>query len=184
MTSHIPMPTRDASLLIRLIPATIGGIDQKKLDKEGQLYLRLLCRLVDKAFDEYSYAAEYVEEEIKIGNKLSYGFTIINHLENCLNALNRTAKAFKCAEGNGLFQLLNSGSQLKIKSRSVSSVRNMMEHMEQEIKRGDVQGSLFLNFDSNYEKVSINNKTLALKDIVEIIEIYHKGMLEIISNLS
>jgi hypothetical protein len=178
------MPTRDASLLIRLIPATIGGIDQKKLDKEGQLYLRLLCRLVDKAFDEYSYAAEYVEEEIKIGNKLSYGFTIINHLENCLNALNRTAKAFKCAEGNGLFQLLNSGSQLKIKSRSVSSVRNMMEHMEQEIKRGDVQGSLFLNFDSNYEKVSINNKTLALKDIVEIIEIYHKGMLEIISNLS
>jgi hypothetical protein len=180
---NIPAPTRDASLLIRLIPIVVIGEDKQKLDREGQSYLRLLCRLTDKAFTEYMTAKEYIDREIQKGDVVAYGFTIIDHLENCLNALNRIAKAFEKAETSSIFTRLSEDSKRKIRTSSISPVRNMMEHIEKEIQRGDVHGSLFLSLDTNYEKISINNKSVKLKDLVEIIETYHKGMLEIVNNL-
>jgi hypothetical protein len=183
MDSHIPAANRDAPLVIRLLPAVIGGIDQQRLDKEGQLYLRVLCRLIDKAFEEYNLARQYMEKEIKSKNKLEFMFAIINHLENCINAANRTAKAFESAESNGIFQLMSDGCKNNIRSSNISPVRNRMEHIEQDIQDGKVRGSLFLTLDANYEKVCVNNRCVDLKDLVEILETYHKGMLEIIGRL-
>jgi hypothetical protein len=102
MSTKIPSPTKNVPLTKKLMQIVLIGVDQKYLDREGQLYLRLLCRLIDKAIDEYSLAKESAEQEIKVGNKLEYGFSIINHLENCINALNRAGEAFKRARGNGL----------------------------------------------------------------------------------
>ena len=103
----------------------------------------MLCRLIDKAFEEYNAARQYIEEEIKSGNKLEFMFAIINHLENCINATNRTAKTFESAESNGIFQLMSEDCKNKIRSRNVSHVRNRMEHIEQDIQEGKIRGSLF-----------------------------------------
>jgi hypothetical protein len=183
MGSNIPEANRDASLIIRLLPAVMGGIDQQRLDKAGQLYLRVLCRLIDKAFEEYNLSRQYMEKERKSKNKLEFMFAIVNHLENCINAMNRTAKTFESAENNGIFQLMSEGSKSKIRSSNISPVRNKMEHIEQYIQRSKVRGSLFLSLDANYEKVCVNNRCVELKDLVEILETYHKGMLEIIGRL-
>ena len=39
MKVQIPVANRDATLVIRLLLAVIGGIDQQRLDKEGQFYV-------------------------------------------------------------------------------------------------------------------------------------------------
>jgi hypothetical protein len=86
MQKQIPTINRDAPLVTRLLPIVIGGFDLI-LDKKSQLYFRLLCRLVDKSFKEYSIAKEHIDEEIKTKDKLAYRFSIIDHLENCINAI-------------------------------------------------------------------------------------------------
>jgi len=84
----------------------IGGLDKKALDEKGQRYLRLFCRLIDKAYDEYTTVKPYIEKEIKSENRLEYLFAIINHLENCINALNRAGKAFGEADTNAIMNLM------------------------------------------------------------------------------
>jgi len=89
----IPSPSRECKLTNQLMVIVLGGFDSV-LDKNGRLYLRLLCRLVDKAFNEYLLAREYLLEELKSKDKLAYRFSIIDHLENCFNALNRAISVF------------------------------------------------------------------------------------------
>jgi hypothetical protein len=182
MTANIPVPNRDRKLFYKLIIPAIGGLDQKRLDKSGQLYLRVLCRLTDKAFEEYMIAKESMDAEIKCGNKLDYGFSIINHLENCINAVNRTTKTFEHAETKGIFQLMSNNLQNKVKAASVSGVRNKMEHIEQYI-RNNFNGTIFLTLDANYQNISVYNQTLAILDLVKIIETYHEAVSEILSAL-
>ncbi len=97
----------------------------------------MLCRLIDKAFEEYNAARQYIEEEIKSGNKLEFMFAIINHLENCINATNRTAKTFESAESNGIFQLMSEDCKNKIRSRNVSRFEKDGAHRARHSRRQD-----------------------------------------------
>jgi len=182
--NQIPAVKRDASLLIRLLPIVLIGCDAV-LDKKGQLYFRLLCRLVDKSFDEYSTAKEYIEREIETENKLEYRFIIIDHLENCINAINRAAKTLKSSiKGeNKLLQYMSKESLETLKKCDASTIRNRVEHIDEDIQKGKFRGQLFLDVDNNYEKICINDKCVTFRDLVSIIESYHKAVLEICNNL-
>jgi hypothetical protein len=182
--NQIPAINRDASLLTRLLPIVIIGCDGV-LDKKGQLYFRLLCRLVDKSFDEYSTAKEYIEREIETGNKLEYRFSIINHLENCINAINRAAKTLKSSiKGeNKLLEYMSKESLETLKKCDASTIRNRVEHIDEDIQKGKFRGQLFLDVDNNYEKICINYKCVTFRDLTSVIESYHKAVLEICNNL-
>ena len=191
MQKHKQIPTinRDAPLVTRLFPIVISGFD-RILDKKSQLYLRLLCRLVDKSFNEYSIAKEYIDEEIKTENRLAYFFSIINHLENCINAIHRAAKIFKTSmeEKNKLLEFTSKDTLEKITkydtfTKRKTSIRHRVEHIDEDIQKGEFQGGLFLHVDKSYEKICINMKYLALYDLASMIEDYHRAVLEICSNL-
>lgn len=186
----IPPINRDGKLVNRLIPVVLVGFDGV-LDKESQLYLRLLCRLVDKSFDEYTAVKEYIDQEIKEGNKLAYRFAIINHLENCLNAINRVSKIFsilifgtKNVKKNfNILNFISKESIEKMKKYEVSTVRNRVEHIDEDIYENKFESGLFLDVDDKYEKVCINKQCLSLSELVLIIENYHNFVLEIFNNL-
>jgi len=183
--TEIPSINRDAPLINRLLPIVIGGFDGV-LDDQGKLYFRLLCRLVDKAAEEYMTAKEYVEKEIETKDRLAYRFAIMDHLENCINALSRAAKALRRAV-KGKSNLLNYISKETLKKiiddRKIRSIRNRIEHIDEDIQKGEFQGRLFLDIDESYEKICINRRCITLQDLASIIEKYHWSVLEIIENL-
>lgn len=178
MSTKIPSPAKNVLLSNKLIPIALLGLDQKHLDREGQLYLRLLCRLIDKAIYEYALAKKSAEQEIKVGNRLEYGFSIINHLENCINALNRVSKAFERARGNGLLKYLSKESKRDLDHIRISGIRNSMEHIEKEIQGKKIVGPLYLSFDNSYNKICINNESIEVADLVLIMETYYQVMNE------
>lgn len=182
--NQIPAINRDGSLLTRLLPTVIIGADQV-LDKRGRLYFRLLCRLVDKSFDEYSTAKEYIDQEIQIENRLEYRFNIINHLENCINAIDRAAKTLKSSTKgeNKLSEYMSKESMEAVEKYDASTVRNRVEHIDQDIQEGKFHGQLFLDVDDNYGKICINYKCVTFRDLASMIESYHKAVLEICNNL-
>jgi len=184
--TKIPDIKRDGRLMNRMLIITIGGFDAV-LDKESRLYLRLLCRLIDKSFNEYYIAKEYMEEEIKIEDRLAYRFAIIDHLENCINAINRVVKVFNDIDDRSkqynLFKFVSKATVGKIRKYKVSNVRNRVEHIDEDIYENKFHSTLFLDVDSQYEKISINDKYLALSDITSMTEDYHSFVLEIFKNL-
>lgn len=193
MKTQIPAINRDGSLITRLIPVILVGAD-KGLDRESKLYISLLVRLIDKAFTEYMEAKEYIEEELKIDDKLAYRFHIINHLENCLNAISRAVKVFNVIVGKKYkektmkknFNILNFVSQKtikEVKKFKVSDIRNRVEHIEEDIYFNKFKADLFVDVDDKYQKICINNQCISLFELVQIIENYHNFVLEIFSNL-
>lgn len=178
----LPEVRRDGALINRLIPILLGGFDEV-LDKKSQLYMRLLCRLVDKVFDEYVSAHECLIDEIQSGNKLAYRFKIINHFENCINALNRASAIFQISKRRDLGGLVSKLTKKKLERLSVSEFRNSVEHIDKDINREVWQKDLFLDVDENYENICINSYCISFKELVDIINQYHDYVLEIFSNM-
>jgi hypothetical protein len=187
---RIPSINRNGKLVSRLMVVVLGGFDGV-LDKESRLYLRLLGRLVDKSYDEYTIAKECIDEEIKEKDKLEYRFAIINHLENCLNAINRVSKIFRILVfGNknvkknfNILNFISKESIKKLKKYKVSTIRNRVEHIDEDIYENKFESGLFLDVNGKYEKVCINNRCLSLSELALIIENYHNFVLEIFDNL-
>jgi len=181
----IPIINRDTQLIKRLVTVVIIGFDEV-LGKKGKLYFRLLCRLVDKSFDEYLIARQYILEEMKTGNKLAYRFTIINHLENCINAINRAIKVFNSSietDESFIKNFVSESTVNKIKELNVSSIRNRVEHIDEDILKNQFETGLFLDVDEDYLQICINKRCLKFIELASIIENYYNFVLEIFNNL-
>jgi hypothetical protein len=177
----------------------LGGFD-KSLDKKSKLYISILVRLIDKSFSEYLSVKEYVDEEIKTGDKFAYRFAIINHLENCVNAINRMISIFdiivnglkvKDEKNNYRFikkdikisQFLREETVAKINRFPVSSIRNRIEHINEDIFSDKFVKNLGIDVDDKYKNICINNECISFIELAELIENYHNFVLEIFSNL-
>lgn len=198
MNEKIPTISRDASLIKRLMPIVSIGMDGA-LDKGSHLYLRLLCRLIDNAYDEYNIARDYINHEIEVEDMLMHKFQIINHLENCLNAINRVIKIFdilingvyvgKCDKRmlvKNSFNILSFFSEEtieKIKKRPVSKVRNRIEHINEDVYLDKVKGPVFLVIDDSYKQICVNGRCISFRELAGTIEDYHNFVLEICNNL-
>ncbi|MFA7169725.1 MAG: hypothetical protein WC178_02620 [Candidatus Paceibacterota bacterium] len=196
---EIPDIKRDSPLMIRLIMLTLVGMDGV-FDKMGQAYLRILCRLIDKSFEEYCMAKKYLENEIETGDKLDYRFQAIGHLENCINAMNRVAKVVNILINGmkitnkdrseevikkecNIIDFVSNLTVEKVRGYSVSDIRNRLEHIEQDIYQDELKGTLCLVVSDDYREICINNKTITIIDLALMIEAYHNFVLEIISNM-
>ena len=176
---------RNTQLIKRLVLVAMIGLDEV-LGKKGKLYFRLLCRLVDKSFDEYLIVREYILKEKETKGKLAYRFVIINHLENCINAINRAIKTFNSsieADESRIKDFVNGNTIKKIKELNVSSIRNTVEHIDKDILKNKFETGLFLDVKKDYSQICINNKCLAFINLASIIENYHNFVLEIFNNL-
>lgn len=181
----IPIVNRDTELIKRLMLVVIIGFDEV-LGRKGKLYFRLLCRLVDKSFDEYLIARKYILEEMKTKDKLAYRFIIINHLENCINAINRAIKTLNSAieaDTSYIKNFVSANTIKKIKELSISPIRNKVEHIDEDIFKNKFEAGLFLDVDRDYSQICINNRCLKFIELTSIIENYHNFVLEIFNNL-
>ena len=193
----IPEVKRDGKLISRLMATILVGFD-KVMDKESQLYLRLLSRLVDKAFTEYSIVREYLLEEINENDKLAYRIEIINHLENCVSAISRASKVFdrlvngvplknggkfKKDEDLDIYKFISKETREKVATKSVSIVRNRVEHIDEDVYLNKFKDRLFLDVSDDYKGININGKSVPLEDLANMITTYHELVLEIFSRL-
>lgn len=185
IAATLKIVNRDIWLIKRLLLIVMIGFDEV-LGKKGKLYFRLLCRLVDKSFDEYLIARKYILEEMKTKDKLAYRFIIINHLENCINAINRAIKTFDSsikADESYIKNFVSANTIKKIKKLNISSMRNRVEHIDKDILENKFETGLFLDVDKDYSQICINNRCLKFVELTLIIEDYHNFVLEIFSNL-
>jgi len=191
----IPEIKRDGKLMSRLIANLLGGFD-KVMDKESQLYLRLLARLIDKAYAEYSIVRECLIEEIKTNDRLLYRIEIVNHLENCVSAISRASKIMdkltngislkggvKIKKDLDIYKFISEESKKKIAIKSVATVRNRVEHIDEDIYLNKFKDKLFLDVTDDYKNIYINGKSISLDELVNMITIYHELVLEIFSRL-
>lgn len=195
-TEIIPKIKEDIILLKHLLPVVVIGFDQA-VGREGGLYLRLFCRLIDKAIYEYNIARRLILEEIEDNNRLKNRFLIINHLENCLNAISRVAKTFDLLT-NGVYnkesrtrekkeqkilEFISKESIVTVSINKISKIRNRIEHIDEDIYTNKFISNLFLDTDKDYKKICINNNCIDLFDLANMIQEYRKIALEIFSNL-
>lgn len=191
----IPEINRDGNLVSRLLAMVLVGFD-RVLDNESRLYLRLLTRLADKAFNEYVFVKECLLEEIKNNDKLIYRIEIVNHLENCVGAISRVSKIIdKLANGVSLpdktrikkdfniYKLISARTKKRILKKNISNIRNRVEHIDEDIYLNKFKDGLFLDLSKDYKNITINTKSVSFKELVSIISLYHELMLEIFSNL-
>lgn len=181
----IPEINRDGPLLNRLLVVVIGGFDGD-LDNESKLYLRLLCRLVDKCFDDYVLVKELIDKEIKIDDKLAFRFQIINHLENCINSIARVSGVIFYLQKKSDFKLLKSIDKglMEVINLSFSrKLRGMVEHIHKDIYEGKFKEGLFLDIDEKYEKICINEECVEVLDLSSVIYKYHVFVSEVLNCL-
>lgn len=195
-TEIIPEIKEEPFLIKPLLPVVIIGFDQA-IGRDGGLYLRLFCRLIDKAIYEYNIARRLILEEMEDNDRLKNRFLIINHLENCLNAVSRVAKTFDLLT-NGVYnresrirekkdqkilEFISKESIVAVSINKISKIRNRIEHIDEDIYMNKFISNLFLDIDKDYKKICINNNCIDLLELANMIQEYRKIALEIFSNL-
>lgn len=167
--------------------ASFCGLNQALSLKE-QKGLVLLVRLMDKAIWEYTMVRNVVLEEVKeagrtfpqIRQRLSskrfkpkfrsvlvngvqpiYTATIIDHLENLLNALNRINKM------RALFPSIT-GKNIAL----LASMRAAIEHAESRIE-SDMGKSVVLNLSSDAHELRIDKHLIYMDDIADELAILY-----------
>jgi hypothetical protein len=86
-------------------------------------------------------------------------------------------------DNSNLLKYMSKESLEKIKNFKTSTVRDRIEHIDEDIQEGKFSGPLFLDIDNKYQKIGISGRWIAFQDIVFIIETYYNTVLEIFTNL-
>ena len=195
-TNNLDIPKLDIDhnvLSKKLIIITLIGFDEV-LGKKGSSYYRLFCRLIDKSISEYKIARELIIEEKKNEDRLIYFFEIVNHLENCVNALGRVTRTFETAKNdknncdNNLFDFVSNETKNNLSGHHdiIKDIRNRIEHIDEDIakvRNRKLEGGLFLWTSVDYKNININKKEISFKNLSNIIFSFYKFILEIDKNL-
>lgn len=182
-----------------LITSLIGdpGIERKQSH-----YRRNFARLVDKAIYEYEVARKAVSAQlhatvdgadhsytgnrpISFGGSRLYIISYIDHMENCVNAVNRLLKLFdhlKNGKSNPILAGLPRAKKraLGAYSRSLSNVRNAFEHIEEYI-HGDkiIEGQGFmLSISDNGDRAIMGPHAMEFSDLARALrQLYEIGVM-------
>lgn len=163
-----------------LVGCLVG--EDKKRTTELKKYVTVVARLIDKAKNEYLMAREAVIAEEDEGNlsydeiikrgegQFLYTCTIINHFENCINAISRIYKILKCMPKKYNFN----------HQRKITDIRNAIEHMDERILN-NIEGSTSLNVSENALIIEVVGESIKIDDLADEIRILHKDILHFIS---
>lgn len=178
----------------KLIINMLGGF-WNVLDKEGQRYFQIMCILIDKSVYEFNCMRDYVVEEIKGNDRLSYRLRIIGHLENSINAISRANKIlniiFKGVKKKGkmikknqeIIKFIEKNILNRINDQNILKIRNRIEHIEEDIFSNKIKGAFLVDMDDRYQGISINNKSMAIKEFVLLIDNFEELALDIFCKL-
>lgn len=115
------------------------------LDTSASAYLRGFILVTDKAVFEYEAARASMHEFVATRTRLSVYFETTWHLENCLHSTRRALRFVERLRGT-LGDVLPRDEWKVIQSyeRSVREVRDLVEHMDNEIAAGQISAEGYL----------------------------------------
>jgi hypothetical protein len=150
------------------------------LSKKTGLYRTIFVRLVDKAVHEYQEARDTliagvddwshpVEDMVKKG-KL---YRLTDHLENCINAVARLLQITDRMKNESATVVIDRTLRKSIEShsKSVRDVRNLIEHMEEEIQKDNLgkDKPIILKLNDQGDGAEIGNKHITFNDLAQTI---------------
>lgn len=166
------------SLVARLIPLMLGGFI-KVLDKRGQAYFILLCRLIDQADHTYLELVKVIAQEQKSGDRLANILEVTNHIENLINLLSRITKIYsRLVSSNKISNIqtyidIDPRNLSELESKKVIDVRNRIEHIDEDIANIETNGPVSVSVDDTYTKVSILQQSISFEEIEFLLQQYH-----------
>jgi hypothetical protein len=190
MSKKIPPNLKSSGdLHKRLMVHIIGGF-WNVLNKESKNYFHLLLILIDKSVYEYNYFYGFVCEDIKNDDPLSNRLRIVWHLENCINAIGRVSKVLgKIINGfkgqkktEDIAVLINKSVDEKIGGK-IASIRNRIEHIDEDIFLNDLSDSFLISPDETYENLKINKIQISVSDLALLIDSFYDLLIDINNHL-
>jgi hypothetical protein len=185
----------DISQLETLFPGFMSAMvvtEGKMLTPRERLYIRIFVRLVEKAINEYKKARECIIAQVNEAQcdvelvkypvhviKL-YTFGIIDHLENCINAIRRLFKLLYSvkSERGGLSIDRNLRKRIESHYKEINDIRVAVEHIEGKIQKGVGTKPVMLALTDDDAGVQITKYKLNFEDLARLIGHFHKLALQ------
>ena len=178
---------REAYLFPALAIRLAGGMGPK-ISEKASLYLRNFIRLIDKSIDEYLEIRKYILLQIEEKNRpieemekgrISYHIGIVNHAENCINAIRRLYHSFEALKNDPSASKLlprNSRKLLESYENNVREVRNVVEHLDEDIQKDKHnQGQpVMLCLTNDHKGLYINQDTIGFYDLALVIKKFYE----------
>jgi len=159
-------------------------VGEHGLSKNASLYRKNFIRLFDKALREYHDSREAILADIeeakgqgKGGRRLHF-IAFTDHIETCINAISRLYKLLeriKSEEESPAFPRALR-KLIKTKSESIANIRNAVEHMDEQIQKGELaQGKpIMLTVSENGDGILISEYEIKFIDLSMILRTFHE----------
>ena len=155
---------------------------QGKLDKKFYLNRLNFVRLAEKAVEDYEEARNLILKQTKTINFLDI-WRITNKLEDCILTVRRVFRVFERIKNNknGFFVERIEKKLLKNYEKTVTDVRDLIEHIEKEIDRDSIPQDRTIALTPNKDAsiIFIGRKEIRVEDLANIIERFYKLSLEL-----
>lgn len=177
--SDLKMDAMATSILQAFLPSS----DDRKM----RLYQHIFARLVDKGIYEYQLAREHLVKQVMeskrpyeelVRGRIIYmdGFT--NHLENCINAVGRLLRLRDKLLSQQLDPPIPKTLRkvLQASSSTLVDVRNTMEHMDDVIRRDELEeGEVgILSLGKDQASAVIGGYSISFRDLETTLRKLHE----------
>ena len=163
-------------------------IGEPGVNPRERLYRRIFARLVDKAIYEYGMArkailAQITEEkrsceEMAQTGRLLFVLAFVDHLENCINAVNRALKLIERMKAEPILSGVPRELRraLAAHSASLPDVRNTFEHMDEQIRDDKITDGqpVMLSIGEDGDRAIIGSHELLFTDVATTLRKLHK----------
>lgn len=131
-------------------------------------------RLVDLAVQEYELGRDCLQEALNNNEHIGSAIASAGHFEVCLNALKRSINFLKAIRGSqdipiGLKSLLPRQSIVLKRNveNQVNRMRNAIEHLERDIKNGEIQNGQALCVYAKKEMLELGCHCIRYEDLAK-----------------
>lgn len=165
-----------------LLNLTLRGAGAR--DRTASTYLVSYIRLADKALTEYELARLMLTQCVASNNnRILLLIQCVANLETCINnikrALNFVDRMKRHQKGPDVPRLVR--RFLNSSGRSISDIRNAVEHMDEMIERGEVSEGepIALLVGPEGDRIEIANQQITFVDLADLIRNLHSFAVEL-----
>lgn len=173
---------KTSAIALYIVTQLVGA--GKNMEPHIEKYRKNFVRLVDKAVYEYNEARGAIIAQIEDKQATIYIPAIINHLENCINAIRRSLKLLDRIRNHPRAPFIMDKNTYKLinsYSKDVTSIRDTIEHIDERIAKDEIKKNcpVALDISEDASKGIIGDKSISLIRLANLIRKLHGLALEI-----
>jgi len=183
----------DSPLIGPLLVQILVG--EPSLSQKARLYRREFIRLLDKALREYHEAREAILAQIAEANRSAeemgedgrriYIIAFTDHIETCINAVSRLFRLLERIKSEKESPAFPRELRrlVEIKSESIADVRNAVEHMDEQIRKGEITPGkpIMLTIGKNDDRVVVSKYEIKFEELAVVLKKIHEIALYILT---